>query len=99
MTDFSLPELSLGAALPHLQRGWNALTASLLLGGIWALFHLPIFFVQGKSILGSQTAMNPLVFLVEVSAGAILMTWLFNNTQGSLLIAYLYHAAINTWTA
>lgn len=43
--------------------------------------------------------MNPLVFLVEVSAGAILMTWLFNNTQGSLLIAYLYHAAINTWTA
>jgi hypothetical protein len=43
--------------------------------------------------------MNPLAFLVEVVAGAILMTWLFNNTKGSLLIAYLYHAAVNTWTS
>jgi hypothetical protein len=40
-----------------------------------------------------------LAFLVEVVAGAILMTWLFNNTKGSLLIAYLYHAAVNTWTS
>ncbi len=87
-----------GFALPHLQRRWNALNASLLLGAVWALFHLPIFFVQGDSILGSQNAMNPLAFLLEVLAGAILMTWLFNNTQGSLLIAYLYHAAVNTWT-
>lgn len=88
-----------GFALPHLQTRWSALTASVLLGGVWALFHLPIFFVQGKSVLGSQTEMNPLVFLVEVVAGAIVMTWLFNNTQGSLLIAYLYHAAVNTWTS
>lgn len=88
-----------GFALPHLQTRWSALTASVLLGGVWALFHLPIFFVQGKSVLGSQTEMNPFVFLVEVVAGAIVMTWLFNNTQGSLLIAYLYHAAVNTWTS
>jgi hypothetical protein len=27
------------------------------------------------------------------------MTWLFNNTQGSLLLAYPYHAAVNTWTS
>lgn len=88
-----------GFALPHLLQRWNALTASLLLGGVWALFHLPIFFVQGASVLGSQTDMNPLVFLIDVVAGAILMTWLFKNTRGSLLIAYLYHAAVNTWTA
>lgn len=88
-----------GFALPHLQRRWNALTASLVLGGVWALFHLPIFFVHGASVLGSQNNMNPLAFLIDVVAGAILMTWLFNNTRGSLLIAYLYHAAVNTWTA
>ncbi|MCE7985006.1 MAG: CPBP family intramembrane metalloprotease [Caldilinea sp. CFX5] len=88
-----------GFALPHLQRRWNALTASLILGVIWALFHLPIFFVQGASVLGSQNNMNPLAFLIEVVAGAILVTWLFNNTRGSLLIAYLYHAAVNTWTS
>lgn len=88
-----------GFALPHLQRRWNALTASLILGGIWTLFHLPIFFVQGASVLGSQNGMNPVAFLIEVVAGAILVTWLFNNTRGSLLIAYLYHAAVNTWTS
>ncbi|MFN8442859.1 MAG: CPBP family intramembrane glutamic endopeptidase [Caldilineaceae bacterium] len=88
-----------GVALPHLQRRWNALTASLILGGIWALFHLPIFFVQSTSVLGSQNSMNPLAFLIEVVAGAILVTWLFNHTNGSLLIAYLYHAAVNTWTS
>jgi len=88
-----------GFALPHLQQRWNALTASLVLGGVWALFHLPIFFVQGASVLGSQNNMNPLAFLIEVAAGAILVTWLFNNTKGSLLIAYLYHAAVNTWTS
>ncbi|MCX6048467.1 MAG: CPBP family intramembrane metalloprotease [Chloroflexi bacterium] len=88
-----------GFALPHLQTRWNALTASLVLGGVWALFHLPIFFVHGASVLGSQNSMNPLAFLINVLAGAILMTWLFNNTQGSLLIAYLYHAAVNTWTS
>lgn len=87
-----------GFALPHLQRRWNAVSASVILGGLWALFHLPIFFVQGTSVLGSQTDMNPLAFLIDVAAGSILITWLFNNTHGSLLIAYLYHAAVNTWT-
>jgi membrane protease YdiL (CAAX protease family) len=88
-----------GVALPQLQQRWNALTASLILGGVWALFHLPIFFVQGENLLGSQNAMHPLAFLVEVVAGSILVTWLCNNTQGSLLIAFLYHAAVNTWTS
>lgn len=87
-----------GFALPYLQQRWPALTASLLLGVIWALFHLPIFFVHGPSVLGSQNSMNPFAFLVEVLAGSILITWLLNNTRGSLLIAYLYHAAVNTWT-
>jgi membrane protease YdiL (CAAX protease family) len=43
--------------------------------------------------------MNPLAFLIEGVAGAVLVTWLFNNTRGSLLIAYLYHAAVNMWTS
>lgn len=87
-----------GFALPHLQSRWNALAASLWLGTVWALFHLPIFFVQGPGLLGSQNNMHPLAFVIDVLAGAVLMTWLFNHTQGSLLIAYLYHAAVNTWT-
>lgn len=88
-----------GFALPRLQARWNALTASLIVGGLAALFHLPIFFAQGNSILGSQNLMNPLAFLIDIVAGAIVVTWLCNNTRGSLLIAYLYHGAVNTWTS
>jgi membrane protease YdiL (CAAX protease family) len=88
-----------GFALPRLQSRQSALASSLVLGAVWALFHLPIFFAHGDSVLGSQNSMNPLAFLIDVLAGAILMTWLFNNTHGSLLIAYLYHAAVNTWTS
>jgi uncharacterized protein len=44
-----------GFALPHLQSRWNALTASLLLGGVWALFHLPIFFLRVKVFLAART--------------------------------------------
>lgn len=88
-----------GFALPQLQTRWNALGSSLILGGIWALFHLPIFFVQGNSVLGSQSEMNPFGFLLSTLASAILVTWVFNNTRGSLLLAYLYHAAVNTWSS
>ncbi len=83
-----------GYALPRLQANRSALAASLILGGIWALFHLPLFWT-----LGSTQASEPsLGFLVRVLAAAVLMTWLYNNTRGSVLLAILYHAAANTWS-
>jgi membrane protease YdiL (CAAX protease family) len=86
-----------GVALPALLAKYNALGASLILGVIWALFHLPLFFTPGGGVGGNQANTPMLAFLVIAVSSSILVTWLYNNTQGSVLFAYIFHAAVNTW--
>jgi len=83
-----------GAALPRLQAKYNALTSSLILSIPWILFHLPLFFTKGST----QENMSFVAYAVQLAATSILFTWLYNNTRGSVLLAYLMHAAMNTWT-
>jgi uncharacterized protein len=84
-----------GAALPRLQAKYNALTSSLMLSVPWILFHLPLFFTKGST----QENMSFICYAVQLAATSILFTWLYNNTRGSVLLAYLMHAAMNTWTS
>jgi len=84
-----------GAALPRLQAKYNALTSSLILSIPWILFHLPLFFTKGAT----QESMSFVGYAVQLMAVSILFTWLYNNTRGSVLLAYLMHAAFNTWTS
>jgi CAAX protease family protein len=81
-----------GYFLDRLQVRWNALAASLVLGVIWGLYHLPVFFMQGAAL-----ANLPLwAWFIQVIAVAVLFTWLYNNTGGNLLAALLFHAMVNT---
>lgn len=82
-----------GFALPRLQARYNALVASLILGIIWAGFHLPLFWTAGSS----QAEQPVLGFLLSILASSIIVTWLYNNT-GSLLMVVLFHASVNTWS-
>jgi membrane protease YdiL (CAAX protease family) len=84
-----------GFALPRLQAKFNALISSLILGVIWAIFHLPLFFTTTGT---SQADLSFIGFLVSTIALTILFTWMYNNTRGSVLMAYLLHASANTWT-
>ena len=84
-----------GFGLPRLQTKYNALTASLILGVIWSVFHLPLFFTLTGS---SQSDWSFTNFLVTTVALTVLYTWMYNNTGGSVLLAYLFHASANTWT-
>lgn len=84
-----------GFALPRLQSKYNALTSSMILGVIWTLFHLPLFFTVTGS---SQTDWSFISFLISTIAMTVLYTWMYNNTRGSVLMAYLFHAAANTWS-
>lgn len=83
-----------GFALPRMQAQQSALRANLMLGVIWYAFHAPLFWTRGAP----QAAIGPVWYLVIPLAGAILVGWIYNNTRGSLLLAYLFHAAQNTWT-
>jgi membrane protease YdiL (CAAX protease family) len=83
-----------GYALPRLQAKRSALVASLIVGGMWALFHLSLFFDRGMADFRS---MPPLSYLLLAMAWSIIFTWVFNNTRGSVLLAMLLHAASNVW--
>jgi membrane protease YdiL (CAAX protease family) len=77
-----------GFALPRLQALQSALGASLVLGVIWGLWHAPKFFLAGQ---GASALPFFLFFLISIMAQTILMTWVYNNTGGSLLLAVLFH--------
>jgi membrane protease YdiL (CAAX protease family) len=82
-----------GFALPRLQARFSALTASLILGAIWAGFHLPLFWTVGSTQAGQPI----LGFLLSIVASSVIVTWLYNNTS-SLLLVLLFHASVNTWS-
>jgi len=83
-----------GFALPKLQARIGALYAGLLIGVIWGLWHLPFFiFLEGASVIGNI----PFVwYLPLVTAWSVMFAWIYNNTNGSVLMMILFHAAINT---
>jgi uncharacterized protein len=84
-----------GFAVPALQSKYNALTSSLIMGVIWSAFHLPLFFTKTGS---SQAEMSIVSFTIATVSLSILYTWMLNNTRGSVLLAYLFHASANTWS-
>lgn len=80
-----------GFALPRLLRRFSPLVASLILGIIWGVWHLPSFFV---STLAQRNLAIP-VFLFGALCMSILATWLYLHTAGSVLITVLFHLAFN----
>ena len=81
-----------GFALDKLQTKWSALTSSIVLGSLWAIWHIPMFLSNGFGHHDLELPFGQLFLtLVLVS---ILITWLQNNT-GSLAPAFILHAFIN----
>jgi uncharacterized protein len=80
-----------GYALPRLQQGHTALTATLILGVVWALWHVPAFFYKDTYVAMGLIAGLPLL-LLSILAASIVFTWLYNSTHGSLLMTMLFHA-------
>jgi len=81
-----------GFALPWLQKRFSALQSSLILGLIWSLWHLPLFWIPGDF----HQQLPLLWFLIQTMSITLLYTWVYNATKGSLLIILLVHAASNT---
>jgi CAAX protease family protein len=86
-----------GYALPGLQRNMSALSATLIITVFWVGWHLPRFFYfdafmqRGFSVLPQ--------FALQELALALLLTWLYNGTNGSILMAALLHGGFNTFPA
>jgi len=80
-----------GYVLPRLQAKYGALVSSLLVGLIWSLWHIPKFLGTN---MGNDRSFG--WFMVAHIALAVLYTWLFNNSRGSLLLVTIFHASGNT---
>jgi membrane protease YdiL (CAAX protease family) len=81
-----------GFALPRLLELTDARIASLVLGVVWAVWHLPAFYVGSLS----QSGFAFLPFVLQVVAFSVFMAWLFVNTRGSVLWAGVVpHMMIN----
>jgi membrane protease YdiL (CAAX protease family) len=74
-----------GLALPRLMARRSPLTASLVLGVIWSLWHVPV-------VMADPALRVPAPFLLQVVPLSVLFTWIFLHTRGSLFIAVLFHA-------
>lgn len=84
-----------GYALPRLQALYGPLWASLALGVLWGLWHLPLMWVEEAYQESRSPLTYMLVFTVTILPISVLFTWVYARTQGSLLLASLFHAAIN----
>jgi membrane protease YdiL (CAAX protease family) len=80
-----------GLALPHLQRVGSALRASVVLGLVWGVWHLPLY-LSGSDIRPLSLFAPWVLLTVAVS---VIYTWMYIGTGGSLLIVVLFHAASN----
>ncbi|MFX1314268.1 MAG: CPBP family intramembrane glutamic endopeptidase [Promethearchaeota archaeon] len=80
-----------GYALDRLQSKWNALESSMTLGGIWGFWHLPLFFINETPQKG-QPFFSYLFFTIILS---IFFTWLYNNSNRSILVAMIFHTTNN----
>ncbi|MFW9992533.1 MAG: CPBP family intramembrane glutamic endopeptidase, partial [Candidatus Odinarchaeota archaeon] len=76
-----------GFVLPKIEAKYGALGASLILGTLWAFWHLPLYLIEER--------INFLIFIPLCLAITILMTWAYNNTNGSLFITFVFHFCFN----
>lgn len=86
-----------GFLLPILQEKNSALKASLIIGLVWGIWHLPIYMAIDP--YGDRTIIYFLIMFVGCFAISIIQTWMYNATSGSLFICILLHNSINTSAA
>jgi membrane protease YdiL (CAAX protease family) len=89
-----------GFALTRMQEYYHPLLASVVVGFLHGLWHLPVYLIaSGPIALGPFDLQE---FSLNIALGiaiAVLITWVFNNARGSILIAVLIHASLNVTPA
>jgi membrane protease YdiL (CAAX protease family) len=88
-----------GFALPRMERLQGPILASVILGVMWALWHLPQFLVPTwAATSGGGGILGITFFTLTVIPFMIVITWVFNNTRASVLVAILVHTSIDAFT-
>jgi membrane protease YdiL (CAAX protease family) len=85
-----------GYVLDRLQASRSAFMATLILGVVWSLWHLPLFFIADsyQAGLGVGT-LEFWLFMIGIVPLSFAFTWVYNNTQRSILAVILFHGMVN----
>ncbi len=86
-----------GFAVPALIPRFGALGAALVITPVWALWHLPYFFLLES--YESFNAFTIVGFLIGLAYGSVVLTWLYLGTGGSILAVAIWHGLFNMATA
>lgn len=89
-----------GFAQPRLQRLHGPLLGGLILGGLWALWHLPGYLIPSQKLTDIPprgTVLDFVVFALALVGLRLVIMWVVNNTRSSVLMAVLTHASWNTF--
>jgi len=81
-----------GFALPRLQKGRSALAATMILAAFWPLWHLPQFFYLFDMSI-------EVGWVIGLFVGAVILTWLYNSANDSILMVTIWHGCFNFMTA
>ncbi|ALU39635.1 hypothetical protein AS188_07575 [Kocuria flava] len=80
-----------GFALPRWQERWNGTAAALVLGVVWAAWHLPLLLDRSNPM-----SAYPLpLYVLSVLATSVVWAWVFNSTGRSVLVLVLLHGTGN----
>ena len=80
-----------GYALPRLQQRFGSARMGLVLGTVWALWHIPHFLMPGSSQAGSAFEL----FWLDLISQSLILALLYNRTRGSIFIAMVHHGVDN----
>lgn len=81
-----------GYAEPRMEEKTNSLLANLILGFIWGFWHLPLFFMVG---IMPHVYMPLWLFVLNCVVFSLIMAWIQNNTEQSIVPALIIHTWMN----
>jgi membrane protease YdiL (CAAX protease family) len=81
-----------GTVQEDFQSRFHPLVASLLVGLMWGLWHLPLFFMEREDIYYQRPIWG---LIISTMLASVLFAWVYNSTGGSILAAMLMHASFN----
>jgi uncharacterized protein len=82
-----------GFALPHLQKQFSPWLSAVLLGVVWAIWHLPAYFIPSE--IGAFNLAGFAIFILIAVLTRVIWTWVTNNAKGSGIAGVLLHASSN----
>ncbi len=90
-----------GYLLPNLLKRQNAIVASLIVGLAWGLWHIPLFFTPGavQGEWAQQAGLFSAIagYTIFCIAWSVQYTWIHLRSNGSVLLAAVYHGTGNAW--